>query len=106
MHIEHLRELAVTIVGLLNKDPSKTKYLGLQIKTLCSSILRDCCIEMATSKKDLDLAASTENCARLLESYRQIRQIPGEQLRMYISTDASKGLKHLNRSSPFPYLAA
>ena len=77
MHIEHLRELTVTIVGLLNKDPSKTKYLGLQIKTLCSSILRDCCIEMATSKRDLDLATSTENCASLLESYRQIRQIPG-----------------------------
>jgi len=75
MHIEHLREFAVTIVGLQNTDPNMTKYLGHEIKTLCSSILRDCCIEMATSKEDLDLATSTENCASLLEIYKQI---PGD----------------------------
>lgn len=75
MHIDHLRELAVTIVGLQHTDPSMTKYLGNEIKTLCSSILRDCCIELATSKEDLELATSTENCTSLLESYRQI---PGD----------------------------
>ena len=75
MHIEHLRELAVTIVGLQNTDTNMTKYLGRKIKTLCSSILRDCCIEMATSKEDLDLATSTENCASLLEIYGKI---PGD----------------------------
>ena len=78
MHIEHLRELAVTIVGLLNKDTNMMKYLDEKIEKLCNSILRDCCIEMATSRKDLDLAISTENCTSLLESYRQIRQIPGD----------------------------
>ena len=75
MHIERLRELAVTIMGLQNKDRNMTKYLGHEIKTLCSSIFRDCCIEMATTKEDLDLASSTENCASLLEIYKQI---PGE----------------------------
>lgn len=75
MHIDHLRELAVTIVGLQHTDPSMTKYLRNEIKTLCSSILRDCCIELATSKEDLELATSTENCTSLLESYRQI---PGD----------------------------
>ena len=78
MHIEHLRELAVTIVGLQHEDTNMMKYLGEEIKRLCNSILRDCCIEMATSKEELDLATSTENCARLLESYRQIRQVPGD----------------------------
>ena len=78
MHIEHLRELAVTIVGLQNKDTNMMKHFEQKIEKLCNSILRDCCIEMATSRKDLDLAISTENCASLLESYRQIRQIPGD----------------------------
>ena len=78
MHIEHLRELALTIVGLQNKDTNMIKYLGQEIKKLCKSILRDCCIEMATSKEELDLAISTENCAGLLESYIEIRQIPGD----------------------------
>ena len=72
MHIEHLRELAVTIVGLQHKDTNMMKYLGLEIKKLCNSILRDCGIEMATSKEDLDLATSTENLADLLKSHRQI----------------------------------
>ena len=72
MHIEHLRELAVTIVGLQHKDTNMMKYLGQEIKKLCNSILRDCCIEMATSKEDLDLATSTENLADLLKSHRQI----------------------------------
>ena len=78
MHIEHLRELAVTIVGLQNKDTNMMKHFEQKIEKLCNSILRDCCIEMATSRKDLDLAISTENCAGLLESYRQIRQIPSD----------------------------
>ena len=72
MHIEHLRKLAVTIAGLQHKDTNMMKHLGQEIKKLCNSILRDCCIEMATSKEDLDLATSTENCAGLLEVHRQI----------------------------------
>ena len=72
MHINHLRELAVTIVGLQHKEPNMMKHLGQKIKKLCNSIFRDCCIEMATSKGDLDFAASTENCASLLEVHRQI----------------------------------
>ena len=73
MHIEHLRELAVTIVGLQHKDPNMIKYLGIEINKLCKSVLRDCCIEMANSKEELDLATSTENyCASVLEMNRQI----------------------------------
>ena len=83
MHIEHLRELAVTIVGLQHKEPNMMKHLGQKIKKLCNSILRDCCIEMATSKEDLDLAISTENCASLLEVHRQIPE------------DVAKKYKHM-----------
>ena len=73
MHIEHLRELAVTIVGLQHKDPNMIKYLGIEINKLCKSVLKDCCIEMATSKEELDLATSTENyCACVLEMNRHI----------------------------------
>ena len=83
MHIEHLRELVGTIVGLQHKEPNMMKHLGLKIKKLCNSILRDCCIEMATSKEDLDLAISTENCASLLEVHRQIPE------------DVAKKYKHM-----------
>lgn len=83
MHIEHLRELAVTIVGLQHKDPNMMKHLGHEIKKLCNSIFRDCCIELATSKEDLELATSTENCASLLEVHRQIPE------------DVAKKYKHM-----------
>ena len=74
MDIEHLRELAVTIEGLQHKDPNMMKYLGNEIKKFCNSVLRDCCIEIATSKDDLDLAPSIENCLSLLEFHRQISE--------------------------------
>ena len=83
MHIEHLRELAVTIVGLQHKDTNMMKSLGQEIKKLCNSILRDCCIEMATSKEELDLATSTENWAGLLEVHRQLPE------------DVAKKYKHM-----------
>ena len=72
MHIENLRDLAVTIFGLQHKDPDTMKYLGGEIKKLCDSVLRDCCIEMATSNEQLDLAISTENCASLLKVHGKI----------------------------------
>jgi len=87
MHIKHLRKLAKRIEGLQHKQPDKTEYLGKEIKKLCNSILRDCCIEMATSKKDLDFATSTENCASLLEEHRQIPE------------DVAKKYKHMCLSS-------
>ena len=79
MHISHLRELAGTILGLQHKDPNMMKYLGIEIKKLCNSILKDCCIEMATSKEDLDLATSMENCESLLVIHRQISKNVAER---------------------------
>ena len=72
MHIQHLREMAGAILGLQHKDPNMIKYLGMQSKKLCNSVLRDCCIEMATSKEDMELATSMENCESLLEIHRQM----------------------------------
>ena len=90
MHIDHLRKLAVTIVGLQHKDTNVMKYLGQEIKTLCNSILRDCCIEMATSKEDLDSATSTENCAGLLEIHGHIPESVAEKYKdMCLSPEES-----------------
>ena len=91
MHIEHLRELAVTILRLQHKDPNMMKYLGIQIKTLCKSVLKDCCIEMATSKEDWDLATSTESyCAMLLEIHRQIsKDVAMKYRKMCLSPEES-----------------
>ena len=90
MHIEHLREIAVAIVGLQHKDANMMKSLGREIKELCNSILRDCCIEIATSKGDLDLATSTENCAVLLEVRRKIPEDVGKKYKhMCLSPEES-----------------
>lgn len=83
MHIGHLRKLAVQIVHCQHKEPNTMKYFGHEIKNLCNSICRDCCIEMATSKEDLDLATSTENCVSLLEVHRQVPE------------DVAKKYKHM-----------
>ena len=72
MYIKHLRELATTFLGLQHKDPNTMKNLGIETKKICNSVLRDCCIEMATSKDDLDLITSTKNYARLLVSHRRL----------------------------------
>ena len=90
MHIEHVRELAVTILGLQNEDPHMMKYLGIEIKKLCNLVFRDCCIEMATSKEDLDLATSTENCASLLVIHRQIpKDVAERYAQMCLSSEES-----------------
>lgn len=46
MHISNLRKLALKIHGLKHQDPCMMEFFTHQIKTLCNSILRDCCIEM------------------------------------------------------------
>ena len=63
IHINHLRELAFEIQGLNHDDPHLMEYFTNQIRTLCDSILKDCCIEM-------DAEVSIENYPRFL-SFRQ-----------------------------------
>ena len=72
MHITHLRELATTIAGLQHDDDDMIKHLDNEIRDLCRSALRDCCIEMANIKEDLEWATSTENYADILVTHRQI----------------------------------
>ena len=79
MHIDHLRELAAKIVSLQHKDLNMMKYFGNEIKVLCKSILRDCCIEMATSKEDLDWATSAENHGSVLLIHKRISQNVAEK---------------------------
>ncbi|XP_078374047.1 uncharacterized protein LOC144657574 isoform X2 [Oculina patagonica] len=74
MHIGHLRELAVTILGLQHKDPNMLKYLGHESVELCNSVLRDCCIEMATSREDFESATPTTNYASLLVFHRRLSE--------------------------------
>ncbi|KAJ7393452.1 hypothetical protein OS493_006426 [Desmophyllum pertusum] len=62
------------------------KYLGHEIKTLCNSVLRDCCIEMATSKLDFNFAM--ENYATFLVKHGRI------------SEDVAKTFENINHSSP------
>ena len=74
MYIKHLRELATTIEGLRHKDHDQMKYLDNEIEYLCRSVFRDCCIEMANTKKDLEWATSTENQTDFLVSKGRISE--------------------------------
>lgn len=74
MHIEHLRESAKKIVELKHEDAEQMKYFAYKIQMLCPGILRDCCIEMASSREDVEMAASTEDSARFLEIHRRISE--------------------------------
>ena len=72
MYITHLRELASTIEGLTHTDHDLMKYLGNEITYLCRSVFRDCCLEMANTKEDLEWATSTENHTDILATHRRI----------------------------------
>ena len=67
MHINHLRELAFEIQSLNREDPHLTEYFTNQIRTLCDSILKDCCIEM-------DAEVSVENCPRFLSFHQRVTE--------------------------------
>ncbi|KAL9969968.1 hypothetical protein ACROYT_G022261 [Oculina patagonica] len=67
LHISHLRELAFEIQGLNREDPHLKEYFTHQIKTMCDSILKDCCIEM-------DAEISVENCPRFLSFHQRVAE--------------------------------
>ncbi|XP_022786989.1 uncharacterized protein LOC111327144 isoform X2 [Stylophora pistillata] len=81
MHIRHLRELATRIDRLEHNDVDMEIYLIKEIKYLCGSVFRDCCIEMANSKGDLEFAASTENHSEILATHDRISKEVSSQYR-------------------------
>ncbi|KAJ7388867.1 hypothetical protein OS493_035207 [Desmophyllum pertusum] len=85
LHVRNLRELALIYKGLQHNDPHMVKYLGREIKALCKSVLRDCCIEMATSEMGFNL--ETEKYATFLVLHRRI------------SKDVAKKFKNMHSSS-------
>ena len=87
MHITHLRELATSILGLSHEDHDMMKYLENEIRNLCRSILRDCCIEMANSKEDMKWASSI-NLIHILVANRIISKEVSQQYRaMFLSAE-------------------
>lgn len=67
MHINHLRQLAFKMQGFNREDPYLMEFFTNQIRTLCDSILKDCCIE-------LDAHDSIENCPRFLYFHQRITE--------------------------------
>lgn len=78
MHIEHLRDLAFKIAGLRHQDSDLMKYFGREVEMLCSAVLRDCCIENATSKGEVESATQTENFASVLVMKRRLPESVGK----------------------------
>ena len=67
MHVRHLREYAAKISGLQRTDANLMKYFACQIHSLCNTLLRDCCIELETSAKGVERAASSSSYVHYME---------------------------------------
>ena len=67
MHINHLRELTMDILGLKRSDHHLMEYFTKEIRNLCDSIIKDCCIEM-------DADVSIENCPRFLFFHQRVTE--------------------------------
>ena len=50
------------------------RYFTGKIKSLCETILRDCCIELTSSPEEVEWAASSEDHTNYLEDYQKISQ--------------------------------
>ena len=73
MHIRHLRELAIMILELKPEDADLMRYFTGKIKSLCNTILTDCCIQLTSSPEEAESTASSEDHANyLLEVYQKI----------------------------------
>ena len=72
MHIRHLRELGVKIQELKREDVDLMRYFTDKIKSLCKTILTDCCIQLARSAKEAERAASSEEHANYLDVCQKI----------------------------------
>ena len=82
MHINHLRELAFKIQGLRHENPHMKEYFTDQIKSLCNSILKDCCVEV-------DAEASIENHSRFLYFHQRVSEDVAQKLERICSPSAS-----------------
>ena len=88
MHIEHLRDLAFKIAGLRHQDSDLIKYFGREVEMLCGAVLRDCCIENATSKGEVESATQTENFASVLVMKKRLPESFGKMCtRMFSSQE-------------------
>ena len=79
MHINHLRELAFKIESQNRDDPHLMEYFTDEIRTLCDSILKDCCIE-------LDAEVTVENYPRFLSIRQQVTEDVALKLEMVCSS--------------------
>ena len=74
MHVRHLRDLAtkISISRWQCENADLMKYSCRRIHTLCKAVLKDCCIELESSAKDVERAASSADHASYLAMHRQI----------------------------------
>ena len=72
MHVRQLRDLATKISRWKCENADLTEYFYRRIHTLCKAVLKDCCIELKSSAKDVERAASSADHASYLAMHRQI----------------------------------
>lgn len=84
MHVRHVKKVASKIAGLQCMNTDSQRYFIHKIQTLCTSVFRDCCIELESSADDVERAASiTNHVEYLFQSMEIPRPLPEDIARKY-----------------------
>ena len=100
MHIRNLRELAAKIAELQVHDAGLMKFFIGKIQTLCKAMVRDCCIQVENSSKDIDRASSSDNCAKHLELRQKITKRTAIKYQRLISLNDESVVKMFTEIVP------
>ena len=103
MHIHHLRELSNQILDTKHKDSQLIKYFTNQIQNLCTSVLRDCCIEIARLEDDEETSVPLhiEDSARFLEIHQKISRENAQKYQQMCSPSTKPLTENFLQIVPF-----
>lgn len=101
MHIENLRELSMKIFNTKHADSELVKYLTCQVQHLTISVLRDCCIEIASFEEDVEVSGSLEYCASFLEVHQRISKDDAQKYQQVCSSPSKSLMEKFLVIVPF-----
>ena len=103
MHIHHLRELSNKILDTKHEDSELIKYFTDQIQILCTSVLRDCCIEIACPEDDVETPAPLhiENSVRFLLIHQKISKDDARKYQQMCASSVKPQTENFLQTVPF-----
>ncbi len=101
MHIENLRELSFKILSAKHADSELVKYLTCQVQHLTTSVLRDCCIEIARFEEDIELSGPLQYYARFLEIRQKVSKDDAQKYQLMCSSPSKSSTESFLVTVPF-----